>query len=261
MPPRTPDAVIGEKVRDLRKARHLSQLRLAALLGISQGYLSKLESGNASFSARQLLFILKYFNVPIDFFAPQKSGVGSQIQNALAREGANHLIEDEAILPSDRLKTAVKAIREALVSADSSRQLTAIAPVLVVHAGQINLSRLRNEFRELGLENRFNWAIESTLEAIKSEGSHVLPREWRLKYRRAALIIDSYFATSFGAHGVGYDAEAATPADVLDAGITSPETLREVSANLSPIARKWRVITTIELDDFIRALRAARGAD
>ncbi len=249
---------IGVRIRELRLERRWTQAKFAKLLGISQNYLSVLERGNGSFTAEQLLTILKHFNIPIDHFAREKSSTGAQIQNALARQGATHLIESDEILPSDRLKSAIAAIREALVSANSSRQIAAIAPVLVAHAGQINLSRLRGEFRELGLENRLNWALESSLEAIRQESAQVLPREWRLRYRRAALLIEAYFVPAFGPQGAAFDSAHPTPPDVLDPEITSAETLKEVSENLPPLAGKWRIVTIIEQDDFVRALRAAR---
>ena len=260
MTTKTREASIGVKVRELRKERRWTQERLAALLRITQGHLSQLERGNGSFSADQLLTLLKHFNVQLEHLFPEKASSGSQIQNALARQGASHLIESEDILPSERLKNATAVIRETLVSADSARQIAAVAPVFVNHAGQINLTRLRNELAELGLESRFGWAIECTLEAIRLESSHVLPREWRLKYRRAATIIDTYIAPLILLHHT-QNPDAPTPFEVLDPEITSPEALKEVIANLSPLARKWRIATTIEVDDFVRALRGARGAD
>lgn len=262
MPKAHATSKIGPRVRELRQERRLTQARLAALLHITQGHLSQLEHGKRSFSAEQLLVILKHFNVPIDIFEKQRPDAGSQIQNALARQGATHLHESENVLPSDRLKGAIAAIREALVSGESARQIAAIAPVLVAHAGQINLARLRGEFAELGLENRFNWAIECVGEALKKETStQLLPQKWLIKYRRAVTVLDSFFSPTFGPAGAPYDAEDPKPFDILDLDITTPETLKTVAGNLSPIARKWRVVTEIEVDDFVRALRASRESD
>lgn len=261
MTTKTSSASIGARLRELRKERRWTQQRLAALLGVSQGHLSQLEHGKREFSAQQLLTILKHFNVPIDYFSPEKAPAGSQIQNALERQGASHLVESADILPTERLKRATDTIRETLVSADSSRQIAAVAPVFVNHAGQINLVRLRNEFAVLGLENRLGWAIDSTLEAIHLESSHVLQREWRLKYRRAAVIIDSFHAPWRIAPGPMSDPKAPPHYDVLDPEITTRESLDETIENLSPLARRWKIATGIEVDDFARALRGARGAD
>ena len=164
MSTKTPEVSIGTRLRELRRERRWTQQRLAVLLGITQGHLSQLERGKREFTAQQLLTILKHFNVPIDYFSAEKASAGSQIQNALARQGAAHLAESADILPTEKLKRATDTIRETLVSADSSRQIAAVAPVFVSHAGQINLTRLRNEFATLGLENRLGWAIECTLE-------------------------------------------------------------------------------------------------
>lgn len=259
MKPKT--SSLGPRVRELRKERRLTQENLAVVLGISQGHLSQLERGNTSFLAEQLITILKHFNVSLDDIAPEKASAGSQIQNALARQGAAHLAESENILPSDRLKTALAVIREALVSADSARQIAAVATVLVNHAGQINFNRLRGEFAELGLENRFAWAVESTLEALRRENSQVLPREWRVKYRRAEVIIESIYTPADVIRLKPRFPQQPPQFDVLDPEIASRETLQEVIERLSPIARKWRIATGIEVDDFVKALRGARGAD
>ena len=255
-----PKASLGSKIRELRKERRWTQVRLAVLLGITQGHLSQLERGNGTVSADQLLTLLKHFNVQLDYFSTGKASTGSQLQNALAWQGASHLAESENILPSQRLKNAGAVIRETLVSADSARQIAAVAPVFVEHAGQLNLTRLRNEFAELGLEHRFGWAIECTLEAVRLESAQVLSREWRLKYRRAAVIIETYIAPFF-VLGPTRNPDQPPPFEVLDPEISSPEALSEVIANLSPLARKWRIATTIEVDDFARALRGARGTD
>jgi len=249
---------IGARIRELRLERRWTQAKFAELLGISQNYLSVLERGNGSFTAEQLLTILKHFNVPIDVFSPQKPAIESQIQNALARQGASHLLETE-LIPSERLKKASDAIREALVSAESARQITAIAPILVNHAGQLNLDKLHSEFKELGLEFRLGWVIENTLEAIKiEEASKNLPREWRLKYRRARIIIDSYTQGWRTYPGKPGEQPPFTP---LDPEITSEQTLREVRETLPPIANRWKIVTRLGVDDFVRALRAAHGVD
>jgi len=112
------------------------------------------------------------------------------------------------------------------------------------------------------LAHRLDWALDCTVEAIKQESAQLLPREWRLKYRRAITIIEAFYGPSLALHqGRPYDAEHPLPYDVLDPEITSQEALKETIEKLSPIARKWRIATGIEVDDFVKALRGARGAD
>ena len=250
---------IGGRVRRLRQERRLTQAQLAKELAISQNHLSELERGQGSFTAEQLLAILRFFNVPVDYFAPKPALPEDQIQNSLARLGARYLVENEQIIPSDRLKAALEAIREALVSAKSSRQITGLAPILVEQSDNLGFVKLHADFVELGLEFRLGWLIESALEAIeREEESKALSQEWRLKYQKARRRIDSQTASWRKFPGV-----AGRPLDyaVFDPEIASEETLKEVKANLSPIARRWRVITEIKVGDFIRALRAAREAN
>ncbi|MDO8803602.1 MAG: helix-turn-helix transcriptional regulator [Elusimicrobiota bacterium] len=250
-------SLIGKRVRALRLERHWTQARLAALLGISQNYLSELERGLGSFSAEELLFILKHFNVQVDYFSARKGPIENQIQNALARAGAGHLLERGDLLPSEKLKRAADAVREALVSGDSPRQITAAAPVFVNHAGQINLNKLRGEFTALGLQNRLGWTLDNTLEAIKLESAKTFPREWRVRYNRASIIIN-YFLSPWRVSLKPAAAHWPVPCDILDKDISSEATLQQVSLEASEISKRWGIATRIKVDDFAQALKAAR---
>jgi len=250
-------SLIGKRIRALRLERHWTQARLAALLGISQNYLSVLERGLGSFSAEELLVFLKHFNVPVDYFAARKGPIENQIQNALARVGAGHLLERGDLLPSEQLTRAADAVREALVSGDSPRQITAAAPVFVNQAGQINLDKLRGEFTSLGLQNRLGWALDNTLEAIKLESAKTFPREWRVRYNRASVIIN-YFLNPWRASLKPAAARRQVQYNILDKDIASEATLQQVSREASEISKRWGIATRIKVDDFARALEAAR---
>jgi len=95
---------IAGKVRQLRTERRWTQAQLAKLLGLSQNRLSEIELGQGSFTAEQLLVVLKTFNVPVDYFASSKASAESQLQNALARLGGSHLFESSEVLPTEALK-------------------------------------------------------------------------------------------------------------------------------------------------------------
>src|SRR5688572_32511928 len=97
---------IVQKVRELRRARHLTQAELSQRLGLSQGRLSEIERGGGSFTAEQFLAILKLFNVSAAFFDSTAKSPTVALQNALARLGALHLRESEAVLPSERFEEA-----------------------------------------------------------------------------------------------------------------------------------------------------------
>ncbi len=244
---------IGRRARALRLGRAWTQAELAKKLGLSQNRLSEIENGKGSFTAEQFVTILGLFNAPIDEFVPAKDAV-SELQNALARLGAGHLMESEGVLPTERLKEALAVIREVLAAADSARQVAALAPVLVNHAESLNLAKLGAELGEVGLGARLGWAVENTIAAIDRElKAPGLDAKTRIRYRRARLTLEKF---------LGYYAKvksAASDEDILDPGIASAETLRESLQERSAISRGWHVVTRLNPEDFARALEAARG--
>jgi len=252
---------IGKRVRALRKQRHWTQTQLAKLLGISQNYLSVLERGHGSFTAEHLLTILQTFNVPIDYFASARSQRHDQIQSALARFGAAHLHESSDTFPTQAFKEVADAVREALVSAESSRQITAVAPVAALHINRINLKKLQTQFIEIGLGQRLGWALENTLEALRHELSRSLPQDWKLRYRRAEVILKSFLSLSWPGRRRGELKDSVlASSDVLDHDIASDKSLAEARKESSDIAKRWDITTRIQTEDFIQALRAAREA-
>lgn len=233
---------IARKVHALRKERRWTQAELAQRL--SQSRLSEIERGGGSFSAEQFLTILRLFNVTASYFADEVPDRGAEIQNALARFGALHL-------PSERLDDVGDVVREALVAPELPRLITAIAPVLVRNVDRLNLPRLKLRLAEAGLERRLAWVVENTAEAIRNELPAATSTPWAKAYRRALVVLDAFLAP------LGQEREPTAP-DVLDAGIRSKKTLSEVTGASSPISRRWGIVTSLQPDDFVEALRGAR---
>lgn len=246
---------IGERIRALRRERRWTQKELSELLGISQNYLSELERGQGSFTAEHLLTILQTFNVPIDYFFPVKTKSQDRIQSALARYGATHLFESSETPPSALIKDAADVVREALTSAQSSRLITASAPVLVDNINRVNLRTLQARFYEAGLEQRLGWALENTLEALRGELAQPLPSEWARKYSRAEAILTSFLSLG---RPVRVEGSPDDLSDVLDRDIASDKSLAEARRESSAISKRWGITTRIKTEDFAQALRAAR---
>jgi transcriptional regulator with XRE-family HTH domain len=246
---------IAQKVRALRAERHLTQAELSRSLGLSQGRYSEIERGKGSFTAEQFLELLKRFNVPASFFVTEKYDAGSNLQNALARLGAVHLHEIEGILPSERLLEAEDILREVLIDAESPRQITALAPVLVRHLDRINLVKLGIQFHDYGLTGRWGWLLENVLEAIRHELAGGLPRKEAVRYRRAELLLSNHLRHLRPSWPeIGTDG----PFDILDGGIASERSLLEVREASSRISTRWGVVSLIQPEEFIHALKAAR---
>jgi len=247
-------ANIARKVRDLRKERHWTQAELAQRLGLSQNRLSEIERGKGSFTAEQFLTILKLFNVPLTHFASERRP-SSEVQNTLARLGAVHLRENPDVLPSELFEEAGDAIREVLIAAESSRHITALAPVLVHNIDRINLKKLDAQFIEIGLERRFAWLIANTLAALHDELGEKLPRDLTGIYRRGEVVLGAFLTGDIERR---LPRAVARPTDILDPDIRSAKTLKEVESSRSAISRRWGIATGLQPEDFVNALRASR---
>ncbi|MCA9678479.1 MAG: helix-turn-helix transcriptional regulator [Kofleriaceae bacterium] len=254
--PLQPDRLaIASKVRDLRKARRWTQAELSKRLHLSQNRLSEIERGAGSFTAEQLLVILKLFNVPLSYFVPSaERDESAELQNALARLGALHLQERDDVLPSERLDEVNDVVREALV-AGTPRLVSAIAPVLVRNVDQVNFRKLGARLAEVGLDNRVGWLVENTLEALRGGLDASLPRHWAQLYRRAVVVLEAFLES------VPARSRKPTATDILDATIRTKKTLEEVRAAASPISHRWGIVTGLNPADFAAALKAARVAD
>lgn len=55
------------RIKELRKSRHLSQLKMAMDLNMSQNTLSRYETGEREPGIRQLIRIADYFQVSVDY--------------------------------------------------------------------------------------------------------------------------------------------------------------------------------------------------
>ena len=65
---------MGNKLRSLRKDRGLSQVDLAAKIGISASYLNLIEHNQRNLTVPLLLKISELLNVSLQAFSPQKEG-------------------------------------------------------------------------------------------------------------------------------------------------------------------------------------------
>lgn len=247
---------IARSVRRLRLERGWTQAELASVLGVSQGRLSELERGDGSFSAEQVLVVLREFNVTIAELVDQRPDPEAALQNALARLGATHLVESRDVLPANWSDDLERTIREALASG-SPRLVTALAPVLAKNVERLNLLKLRSGLAEIGIHRRLDWLLDSTLGAIARElRDEQLPRAVAQSYRRVQTELELFRA--FVPSPEGARAEEPRPFDLLDAQIRSRQTAEGLIASASPSARRWGIITALTEDDFVEALRASR---
>ena len=63
---------IGEKIRNLRKEKNITQRQLANSTNFSHSYIGDLETGRTNPSLKSLEMIADYFNVDMDYFLQKK---------------------------------------------------------------------------------------------------------------------------------------------------------------------------------------------
>ena len=87
--------LVGQKIRQIRKSRHLTQADLAARIGVTQSDLSRMENGEYKVGLDTLFRILQVFELSMSHFFEESSAEAP----AASREAAP--FEDWAALPED----------------------------------------------------------------------------------------------------------------------------------------------------------------
>lgn len=88
---------LGDKIKELRKSRDLTQQDLADILGITRGQISNLEKNRRSLSLDQLRLLCSTFNLNLDYFMiqPDKNEAISLLEKAKLFFESNQLSEQQ----------------------------------------------------------------------------------------------------------------------------------------------------------------------
>jgi transcriptional regulator with XRE-family HTH domain len=245
---------IISKISRLRRERGWSQKNFAQLLGLSQSRFSQIERGQGSFTAEQLFILVQNFNLSYQFFSSKKRTSLSVLQNAIVRLGASNLQESKDSFPSERLEKTVDVVREVLISAESPRQIVGIAPVLVHHVEDLGFYKLKFQLAEHGLDMRLAWVIENTMLAIQAELSRPLSKKDERRYKKVEILLNRHLSA-----WNKIEKDNSQEEDILDRDILSEKTIEQVRTASSKTSKKWKIITRIQVQDFIEALRASHG--
>lgn len=237
-------------MRALRTERRWTQAELAKKLGLSQARLSEIERGDGSFTAEQLLEVLRLFNVTLDEFTEPRV-LEDELQNALERLGAGHLRGVSSGLPSVRVAKVRAAVRETLLSPRDSRLVLALAPVLLANLDALSLDLLHDELATLGFPARLPWLVENLHAALFL--NRVAPgRVAAARWHRARTVLGDFIARH-----PGPQSGAISRFDHLDSSLRSDRSLAQVLASASEISRKWGVVSELQPEHFADALRSA----
>ncbi len=248
---------ISRVVRELRKERGWTQDELGRQLGLSQNRLSEIERGGGSFTAEQFLQILKLFNVPATRFIGEPN-YSQQLQNALARLGASHLVESDSVVPADGLADVSTAIEQTLLLGEP-RLTLALAPVLVANVDRVALHKLYLDLDKIGFERRLAWLCENTLSALDQSLLKDLPRTTVQRARRAVVVLEAFLNSV--RHRLDRQPGDTPPPDVFDTGVRSQTTLASIQAEAYDVSRRWGIVSTLQPQDFAEAIRAASASN
>jgi hypothetical protein len=167
------------------------------------------------------------------------------------------LVEDPDLLPSENLARVDSIVRETLVSGENPRALTALAPVIISNIGQINLPKLFAQFKDYNLETRYGWLIDNVLGAIALILKDAPPRKQALALTKAANLLQNHRDWAYAsdtAHDILHE-------DYLGLPIASAKTKNEVLRNRSEISETWNILTTIQVEDFAKAIQESHVPD
>lgn len=99
---------VGGLIRRLRKVAGMTQMDLAAKMGVTYQQVQKYEKGVSELTIRRLLQVADALNVPVSTFIPQSGGVSEQ--------EIPYLTEDESNLLELFRKLKRKKLREGFVA-------------------------------------------------------------------------------------------------------------------------------------------------
>lgn len=92
--------LVGQKIRQIRKSRHLTQADLAARIGVTQSDLSRMENGEYKVGLDTLFRILQVFELSMSHFFEEPAGPDAASENA-REAGVAAPFEDWAALPPE----------------------------------------------------------------------------------------------------------------------------------------------------------------
>ena len=144
MPRASQILLVGQRIRQLRKSRHLTQADLASRIGIAQSDLSRMENGEYKVGLDTLFRILQVFELSMSTFfeeaAPEIDDASGQSENsaeghaaeahigatepAVSREEREQLLSDWSELSDESRREVREFISFKRMQAESRRPLT-----------------------------------------------------------------------------------------------------------------------------------------
>ncbi len=129
MPRASQILLVGQKIRQIRKSRHLTQADLASRIGVTQSDLSRMENGEYKVGLDTLFRILQVFELSMSHFFEEPSAEAgpsdAQAANAPSTPSAPFddapLARDWSALPEDSRREVREFVAFKRMQADKTR--------------------------------------------------------------------------------------------------------------------------------------------
>ena len=121
--------LVGQKIRQIRKSRHLTQADLASRIGVTQSDLSRMENGEYKVGLDTLFRILQVFELSMSNFFEEPAAESAESAGAVQAEDVNGVkagtdvpFEDWAALSDDSRREVREFIAFKKMQAEKSRK-------------------------------------------------------------------------------------------------------------------------------------------
>jgi len=226
----------GTTLRRFRELAGWTQVRLAARLGVTQAYLSLMESGGRPIPDRIAGAANRILNLPATTIPMPESGSldapvsGPWVEEALARLGYPGLARRKN-RPGGKMKNPIELLLRALAVDDLDPRLAEALPWLLLHFDGCDLKLLATEAKMRDLQNRLGFAVALARQVAERNVAyrHRLPdlRQFEQTLERSRLA---------GEGGYGRGEPTRRGRD-------------RVRRNRSAAATHWNVVTDLKSED------------
>jgi transcriptional regulator with XRE-family HTH domain len=119
--------LVGQKIRQIRKSRHLTQADLASRIGVTQSDLSRMENGEYKVGLDTLFRILQVFELSMSRFFEEPSAASAEVaeetvESVRLEDEADDVTSDLAALPEDSRREVREFIAFKKMQAEARRR-------------------------------------------------------------------------------------------------------------------------------------------
>lgn len=241
---------IGPLLRQSRRERGLSQSDMAQIVELSQSRLSELEGGKGSLGGEELLFLVQEGYLDLYDMIEQREPIDQEnLQTRLQKQLRPRQLLQKRLSFQSR-QEEMDLMSEVLVCASQASMITDLVNLVVHHGQWLNFDAMAMKLYALGIDGRIWWLVEGSLWAVRHRLRWHLPAHISQIYKRAndLLVIKSKTSNQF------FSLRKAAPEDILDGDLIRAELVEKTRVNRDALASRWRMITSITLQDFAQSL-------